>query len=37
MASWARPMSTVGMHSSYETAGTLDTAYLVNASIQFFD
>lgn len=26
----------LAMHSSYETAGTLDTAYLVNAMIEFF-
>lgn len=26
----------LAMHSSYETAGTLDTAYLVNATIEFF-
>lgn len=26
----------LSMHSSYETAGTLDTAYLVNAMIEFF-
>lgn len=30
-------LAQLAMHSSYETAGTLDTAYLVNASIQFFD
>lgn len=30
-------LAQLAMHSSYETAGTLDTAYLVNASIKFFE
>ncbi|MGN0954558.1 M18 family aminopeptidase [Dialister sp.] len=30
-------LAQLAMHSSYETAGTLDTAYLVNASIRFFE
>lgn len=30
-------LSQLAMHSSYETAGTLDTAYLAAASAKFFD
>lgn len=30
-------LAQLAMHSSYETTGTLDTAYLVNASIKFFE